>query len=496
MKITLKELFQKIGLQCEDDIEIDGIEFDSRKIKEGNLFVAISGHISDGHTFIQLAIDNGAVAIIGEKELKTHLSIPYYQVPNSRELLSKLANVFFQEPQHKHKIIGITGTNGKTTTAYMLHHILTSNGKSASLFGTVGYIVNGKQHESNLTTPDAISLQKMLHESNDEFVVMEVSSHGLDQYRVACPMFDYAVFTNLTHEHLDYHIDLESYFQIKKKLFQCLKKDGKAIVGTYTLWGERLYRELLEDNVPTFSFGQKRQRESIYLKSYTSTPKATFIVHDCGQDYQVRLKIPGKHNLLNALGSYICARDMGLAPGEVIFALESFAGAPGRFEEIVTPNDAKVIIDYAHTPDGLSHALETAACCINENLYHIFGFRGNRDKSKRKEMIKISQKLSNHVYLTLDDLNGIEKAQMLKELYELSKPYTKVTVIEDRTEAISHVMRLLKNGDGLIITGKGPEKYKEQYQYHTLTDRETVLRVIPELLRYDEFHHYNQNQQT
>lgn len=483
MKITLKKLFQQIGMQCDDDIEINGIEFDSRKVKEGNLFVAISGHVADGHTFVPAAVENGAVAVIGENVLKEDLPVPYYQVENSRKLLSIMANAFFQKPQHNHKIIGITGTNGKTTTAYMIHHILTSNGKSASLIGTVGYILNGKQHESNLTTPDAISLQKMIHESKDEFVVMEVSSHGLDQYRVACPMFDYALFTNLTLEHLDYHSDLESYYQIKKKLFNCLKNDGKAIVGTYTHWGERLYRELLESHNYILSFGQKKTRESTYLKSFNSTPKASFIVHDQGNDYQIRLKIPGKHNILNALGSYICARDMGFSPGEVITALESFKGAPGRFEEIITPNGAKIIIDYAHTPDGLSHALETAAFCIKQDLYHIFGFRGNRDKLKRKEMVKISQKHCKCVYLTLDDLNGVSKEQMLKELQELSSPYPNVMIIEDRTKAISEAVRLLQTGDGLIVTGKGPEKYQEQYEYHTLTDKETVLCVLRETIQ-------------
>lgn len=492
MKITLGKLFQQIGLQCDEDIEINAIEFDSRKVKKGNLFVAISGHISDGHTFIEEALENGAAAVIGEKELKEEVSVPYYQVANSRRLLSKMANAFFQEPQYKHKIIGITGTNGKTTTAYMLHHILTSNGKTASLIGTVGYTINGKQHESSLTTPDAISLQKMIHESDDEYVVMEVSSHGLDQYRVACPMFDYALFTNLTHEHLDYHFDLETYYQSKKRLFNCLKSDGKAIVGTYTLWGERLYRELFKEKIPIISYGQKKANKTIYLKSFTSTPTAAFVVYDHDEEYQIRMKIPGKHNLLNALGSYICARDMGFSPGEVIYALENFHGAPGRFEEIHTPTGAKVIIDYAHTPDGLSHALETATYCISKDLYHIFGFRGNRDTSKRKEMVEISQKHSHHVYLTLDDLNGIEKEQMVKELFELSKPYENVTVIEDRTEAISQIVRLLQNGDGLIITGKGPEKYKENYYYPTLTDKETVLRVLPELNMYNNI---NQNQE-
>ncbi|MDT8862172.1 UDP-N-acetylmuramoyl-L-alanyl-D-glutamate--2,6-diaminopimelate ligase [Alkalihalobacillus sp. MEB130] len=478
MNKTLSDLLKSLDIQGDKNVEITGIQLDSRKVKDGNLFVAVSGYESDGHTFIQSAIDNGAVAIIGEKNLKERLSVPYFQVHDSREALSVLANFFYDMPHTKHKMIGITGTNGKTTTSYMLHHILKHNGKTAARLGTVEYVINGDMRESNLTTPDTVLLQEMLHESEDEYVVMEVSSHGLDQYRVHGPMFDYALFTNLSHEHLDYHKDLENYYGTKKRLFQCLKNEGKGIVGTYGSWGERLYEELAEEFIPSISFGQSKEVESIFLKSFQTLPNVTVVIDDNGDEYVIKMKIQGEHNVYNAIGSYICAREIGLSPTDVVEALETFEGVPGRFETVKLLNGSKAFIDYAHTPDGLQYALKTAKECTDRYLYHIFGFRAKRDGSKRETMVEISQSHSDYVFLTLDDLNGTEKEDMVAELRELSKPYPNIVVIDDRTEAIAHVLSLLKKGDGLIITGKGPENYREEYRYQTRNDRETILKCM------------------
>ncbi|GAE36112.1 UDP-N-acetylmuramoyl-L-alanyl-D-glutamate--2,6-diaminopimelate ligase [Halalkalibacter akibai] len=482
MDKTLNELLNPLGIQGDADINITGIQFDSRKIKAGNLFVAISGYESDGHKFIESAIQNGAVVIIGEKELQEKFSVPYVQVRDSREALSNLANHFYDNPHNKHKMIGITGTNGKTTTSYLIHHILNHHGKTVARLGTVEYVINGNMRESSLTTPDAILLQQMLHESEDEYVVMEVSSHGLDQYRVHGPMFDYAVFTNLSHEHLDYHKDLESYYLAKKRLFRCLKNEGKGIVGTYSSWGNRLQEELAEELIPSLSFGQTTGGESIYLKSYQTFPDVKLVINDNGEEHIIKLNIQGEHNVYNALGSYICAREIGLTPREVIEGLETFKAVPGRFEEVSLENGAKAFIDYAHTPDGLQYALRTAKECTERNLYHLFGFRGKRDPSKRATMVEISQNISDFVFLTLDDLNGTDKELMLAELRELSKPYENIVVIDDRTEAIAYVLSLLQKGDGLIVTGKGPENYKEEYRYKTLNDKDTILKILQENL--------------
>jgi UDP-N-acetylmuramoyl-L-alanyl-D-glutamate--2,6-diaminopimelate ligase len=478
MKTPLKQLIQSIGVTCSYNIDIYGLAFDSRKVKKEYLFFAISGNESDGHNYIKSAIKNGAAAIVGEKELDEEIPIPYFRVDNSRKYLTILANQFYGMPHKKHKLIGITGTNGKTTTAYMLHHILNYNGKTASLLGTAGYYLNGVKYESNLTTPDPISLQKMMYDSHDEFVLMEVSSHGLDQHRVFGPMFDYALFTNLSHEHLDYHDNLEDYYQTKKKLFHCLKENGKGIIGAYTKWGERLYQELAEELVSVSSFAHKVKNEPIQLKSVNPGHHTTLLINDHEKEVRFKLKTPGLHNAYNAFGSYICSRDLGFETQQIVEALEHFEGAPGRFDIIQIPTGAKAIIDYAHTPDGLTHALITVRQLIEDDLYHIFGFRGKRDLTKREEMVRISQFLSNHVILTLDDLNGVDRDMMLDELYRLSRPYKNIVVIEDRTEAIAYALHQLNKEDGLIITGKGHENYKETFSMKTISDKDTIHSIL------------------
>jgi UDP-N-acetylmuramoyl-L-alanyl-D-glutamate--2,6-diaminopimelate ligase len=481
MKITLHKLLEQVGLVCDADVEVHGIQSDSREVNPGDLFVAVPGFESDGHHFIHSAIERGAVAIIGERVITDEIYIPYYHVDNTREVLFLLTNYFYQMPQNKHKMIGITGTNGKTTTAYLIREILTYNGKTSSLVGTVVYSLNGVEHKSTLTTPDTISIQKILHESNDEYVVMEVSSHGLDQYRVAGSMFDYALFTNLSHEHLDYHSNLEDYYLAKKRLFQYLKKDGKAIIGAYNPWGERLIAELAEELVPSIPYCHKDGEGPITIKSMVAAPKAEIVLLDHGIEFTLPLNIVGKHNLYNVLGSYFCARELGFLPEEIIPALQSFNGVPGRFEVIPLPNDTKAIVDYAHTPDGLYHALKTAKECIDQDVYHVFGFRGKRDISKRAAMVNISQSLAKHVYLTLDDLNGEDKETMLVDLQELSNNYSNVTIVDDRTLAIRHALKNLNTGDGLIVTGKGSETYKDDYNYPTVTDKETILQAATEI---------------
>ncbi|WP_342431430.1 UDP-N-acetylmuramoyl-L-alanyl-D-glutamate--2,6-diaminopimelate ligase [Neobacillus sp. FSL H8-0543] len=481
MKITLHKLLEQVGLVCDVSIEVYGIQSDSRKVNHGDLFVAVPGFESDGHHFIKSAIDRGAVAIIGERVITDQIPTPYYHVDNTREVLFTLTNFFYQMPQNKHKMIGITGTNGKTTTAYLIHEILSYNGKTSSLLGTVVYSLNGVEHQSTLTTPDTISIQKILHESNDEYVVMEVSSHGLDQYRVAGSMFDYALFTNLSHEHLDYHSNLEDYYLAKKKLFQYLKKDGKAIIGAYNPWGERLNAELAEELIPAIPYCHKEVKGPISIKSMVTAPKAQVVLEDHGNEFTLQLNIVGKHNIYNVLGSYFCARELGFLPEEIIPPLQAFNGVPGRFEIINLPNNSKAIVDYAHTPDGLYHALSTAKECIEQDVYHVFGFRGKRDISKREAMVKISQRLAKQVFLTLDDLNGVEKETMLDDLRKLSNEYPNVAVIDDRTLAIRHALKFLDNGDGLIVTGKGSEKYKDDYKFPSATDKETILQAAAEI---------------
>ncbi len=447
-----------------------GVQCHSKRVESGNLYIAIPGTAVDGHHFIKEAIDRGAKAVVGERELT--LSVPYFKVDNARKTYALLASEFFGHPSLKHKVIGITGTNGKTTTAYLLKHLLEANGKTCSMFGTVGHYINGKMTQSKNTTPDSLTLQSLMYESSDEFIVMEASSHGIDQDRITGTHFDHALFTNLSHDHLDYHENMNEYFAVKSKLFSMLKKEGSAIVGGYCPWGRKLQTILKVQGITTYTFGENQENHLQLL----AVGKHTFTVKDNDDVVHCQFPMPGKHNIWNAIQVYLTAKQLGFDKDATCQALASFKGVPGRFETFPHPRGVHVIVDYAHTPDGVKHCLETAKALTTHKLIHIFGFRGNRDHSKRKMMLAISARVSDEVILTLDDLNGEPLEQLEIQMNELVELVGcgKCKVILDRTKAIEHAWYGASKGDTVIITGKGPEEYKEVFTYPCRSDRETL----------------------
>jgi UDP-N-acetylmuramoyl-L-alanyl-D-glutamate--2,6-diaminopimelate ligase len=453
------------------DIDINTIQFQSGLVRNGDMFVAIRGLTNDGHDYIDEAIANGAAVIVGEKNLRFN-KVPYYYVPDARDALGKMAAAFYNYPAFNHTTIGITGTNGKTTTAYMIRHLLTSAKQSCSLISTVANYINGMEQKSTATTPDALELQRMLKQSNDEFCVMEVSSHGIDQKRVEGTEFDFGIFTNLTHEHFDYHIDFHQYFEIKSKLFNRLKSHGEAIVNSSCPWGKKLIARLRAEGIPVYTFGE------------TSTDDLQFVTNDnsvvtvrwLGKLWKFSLPMPGLHNIQNALASILLALRLGIDIQTIKSASETFAGVPGRYEIYQHSSGVRVIVDYAHTPDGLEQFLRTVYNEKRKKLVHIFGFRGNKDLSKREMMIQISAQYCDEIILTYDDLNGIKKEKMESELDNLSKLLVKrkTLIIYDRTKAIEYAWENAVAGDDIVITGKGPEIYREKYALPTVTDSETV----------------------
>ncbi|MBD8068198.1 UDP-N-acetylmuramoyl-L-alanyl-D-glutamate--2,6-diaminopimelate ligase [Bacillus sp. PS06] len=461
--ITIKSILKK---------GISGVHFDSREINEGNLFIAISGTAMDGHQFIKQAIENGAAAIIGEKEL-TDLNVPYYKTSNSRLALAKVASEFYNHPWKRPIMIGITGTNGKTTTSYLLRHILETQGISCSLIGTVKHIINGKDFYSTQTTPDPILLQKLLVESTDEVIIMEVSSHGLDQNRVCGLKFDIGIFTNLSHDHLDYHSDLDSYFLVKSKLFTLLKSEGEAIIGTYSSWGKKLQEKLNLPSSRIFSFGTDAQDDYELIEWNQGNHRC--IIRDFTEKQSFLQPIPGLHNVWNTLGAYSVARRLKIEAKDIQEALLTFPGVPGRFETYSYAERPTVVVDYAHTPDGLDHTLKTAKSQHHSQLFHIFGFRGNRDHSKRETMLQISVFYSDFVILTLDDLNNEDYESLVKEMKRMASNIgNNIKIIPDRTLAIEYAWKNASEKDLIIITGKGPETYKQEFVYPCNSDKETI----------------------
>lgn len=475
--MKLNALLERIDKSVNDsmgDLDIDGISTNSSKIKPNDIFVAINGYRVDGHDFIQNAIDAGAKIVIGEKNI-TGLSVPYIKVENSRFALAQLACEFYGNPSKNKKMIGITGTNGKTTTSYMLKHILESAGKKCSLFGTVKNVINGKTAPSTNTTPDALELNKQLSLSEDEYIIMEISSHGLSQYRVNGVEFDFCLFTNLDQDHLDYHRDMEEYFSVKASLFDQLKPEGKAIINQYCSWGQKLAEQLVANNRTIHVIGDQQHHDLQIniLKSGNS-----IITFENASNINLKLNILGKHNILNAAMAFLTASKIGISPEEILQALELFPGVPGRFEMFQHPKGATIVVDYAHTADAFNHCLQTAKEEGANRIFHIFGFRGNRDISKRGGMVNVSKEISDVHILTFDDLNDVSYEEMEEALNVLSQGGY---IIPDRTLAIKRVLEDACAGDWVCITGKGAEKYQQEFEIPTTSDIETVQFLIEQL---------------
>ncbi|MCU9612869.1 UDP-N-acetylmuramoyl-L-alanyl-D-glutamate--2,6-diaminopimelate ligase [Caldibacillus lycopersici] len=482
LKHVLKNLpFESNLPKYLENLEIIGIADNSMEVADNFLFIAVKGIHTDGHDYIEEAIANGAAIIIGEKPMSYKTSIPYLQVDNSRKAVGQIAKNFYNNPAANKTMVGITGTNGKTTTSYLIKHLLENSGKTCTLIGTIENIINGEVFHSYNTTPSALVLQKILAESKDEVVIMEVSSHGLSQHRVEGIEFDYCLFTNLDHEHLDYHETMDNYFQTKLLLFDYLKKHGKAIVNSDNPWGEKLANILKMRRIPVYSIG-KAPANQMQIRSFNNS---TIEFSDNNDLIQMKSPIAGVHNMYNILMAYTCATLFGINKSAIMSSLSKFRGVNGRFEMFKHTNGATIIVDYAHTQDAVLHCLTTAKQFSANHITHIFGFRGDRDISKRKEMLTVSSILSDRYILTFDDLNSMSESAMTQQLNQLQTNYgnEKGRIITDRTLAIQWAMENSHAQDWILITGKGHEKYKQLFQLPTESDKETVLYVMEQNYR-------------
>lgn len=473
-KMKLKELISCLACEIDEqhgEIEIKGISTNSKETLPNELFVAIQGYQTDGHQYIDNAIAAGAIAVVGEKKLD-HVTVPYFQIENGRSALAQLACTFYNHPSKRKTMIGITGTNGKTTTSYMLKHILESTGNKCALFGTVQNEINGKVCNSANTTPCPLQLNKQLNASRDEYILMEVSSHGIAQHRVTGVEFDYCLFTNLDHDHLDFHKTIDDYFSVKARLFDQMKPTGRAIINRGDRYGEILANRLLNNNSTFYSMGDKPHHD-LHLTSI-QTRKGTFALQK-NSIHTLQLQIDGKHNILNAALAFLTASKIGIPPEEIIQALESFSGVPGRFEKITHPKGTTIIVDYAHTADAFNYCLETAKEEGANRIFHVFGFRGNRDTTKRKDMIQNSKSNSDVQILTFDDLNDLSQEEMKEALEQVNDG---CLIIPDRTLAIQKAIDEADANDWVFITGKGAEMYQQDFELPTSSDIDTVNFLV------------------
>ena len=461
--MLIAELLQQAGYSdhCLPAREITGITSNSENVQKGNLFVAIRGLHHDGHLFVHRAIEKGAVAVVAERALECANVLV---VPDTREALARLLDAWYGHPAKKLRLIGITGTNGKTSVSYMVWSLLRQAGYSCGLIGTVECRLNDQVLSSpnpsilaNMTTPDPAELYRLLGDMRDggaEYVIMEVSSHALAFSKVAPLIYERAIFTNLTPDHLDLHGDMESYFMEKKKLFASCRGAVVSCLGSY---GERLANELeaplwrLDDACLNSVQQQGCDGVSFSLKT------------ENGQRERFYLPIPGEFSVENGALAALTAMSLGLQTEQIQAGLRQFTGVKGRMERVDEGDvDFSVFIDYAHTPDALEKLLYSARsfCPRDGRVVVVFGCGGDRDRGKRAEMGRVASKLADFLILTADNSRSERTEDILRDILRGTNKEKPYKVIPDRRAAISYAIESAKKNDVILLAGKGHEEYE------------------------------------
>ncbi len=468
--------------------EISAIEYDSRKVKEGALFVAIRGLKTDGHQFIEHAVKSGARAVVCEEFPKTLDSeTVYIRVENSRIALALLAKRFYDAASEKLVMIGVTGTNGKTTTTMLIHSILTHAGVKAGLLGTIAYKIGDETIDAERTTPEAVELHaffdKMI-KANCKACVMEVSSHALELRRVHGIRYDIAVFTNLTRDHLDFHGTMENYFRAKKILFDSLDEKAVAITNQDDLYGERI---VADTKATIIRYGieeshQKRADVSATVHSFQLYGTSATLRAN-GDEHLQTIRHIGKFNLYNVLAAYSAGKAMKFTHEEIMRGISRCDGVPGRMEQIWSKDHRCAIVDYAHTPDALLNVIRAIqeVKSPEAKLITLFGCGGDRDKGKRPLMGEIAERESDIVILTSDNPRTENPETILDEIEAGMTKTKRYYRIADRQAAIRKGISLLGHGDVLLVAGKGHETYQEiQGVKYPFDDRLVIQQIFDE----------------
>ncbi|MDP8313745.1 MAG: UDP-N-acetylmuramoyl-L-alanyl-D-glutamate--2,6-diaminopimelate ligase [Candidatus Celaenobacter antarcticus] len=468
------EDYTELGNKPTRDIDISGISFDTRNLEKGDLFVAIKGIDADGHKYINKAIEKGASAVLFEDE--THKlqdkNIPFIKARNSREALARIAAAFYGFPARKLKIIGVTGTDGKTTTSTLIHHILNETGHKAGLITSINVIIGDRVFQTGFhtTTPDALSIQKYLAEmvaAGTEYAVIETSSHGLAQYRVEACEYDIAVLTNITSEHLDFHKSREEYIHAKAHLFELLslsyKKNNVPKISVLN-YDDPSYSTLTKyDADQHFSFGLSNKADFWADKILHNETKLKFNVHTPIDEFEIASPLLGEYNVYNILAAVTVAYSQNIPKDRIISAIDSLQNIKGRMELIPhTHGDFNVIIDFAHTANALEQALRSVRVFTKNRIHVVFGSAGLRDIQKRKEMGIIAGKLADKIYITAEDPRTESVEAIIEEVatgcaQEGRKEGIDFFMVPDREEAIEKAIISAQDGDTVITCGKAHE---------------------------------------
>ena len=453
-----------------NDLEIflkkfDNLSLNSKQISKNTVFIAYPGNKHDGREFIQEAIENGAAGIIFEsKNLKKNLnlSIPNISISDLKNKLAAISSQFYEYPSKKISIIGITGTNGKTTSAYWLSQCLNHLKIKTAFIGTLGYGDLKKLKKSQNTTPSAIDLQrsiKEIYKKKYKYVAMEVSSHGIKEQRINNIEFKQRLFTNLSRDHLDYHKTMSEYAEVKKK-FMLSEKNGNIIVNIDDKVGQSIFNNsVLPDNKKvSFSIYKKSKIQATNIRQDHNN--LSFDLNYYGKSFPVRLKLIGIFNIYNVLGVIGCLSTMGFEVNQIINSLKKIKQVPGRTEFIKKSKDLpSVMIDYAHTADALENILKSIKNNSFKKIILVFGCGGDRDKGKRKEMAKIAEEYADHSLITSDNSRNENPKDIIEDI---SKHFDQEPIkIIDRKEAICEAIKMADKGDLVVIAGKGHEEYQE-----------------------------------
>ena len=483
MKV-LKDILYKVGIEAvhgTTDIAISKIEFDSRKVELNDVFVAIKGTLSDGHDYIQKALNHGAIAIICQEFPSVIVNgVTYIKVKDSNEALALLATNFYENPSEKIRLVGVTGTNGKTTIASLLYQLFKKAGYKVGLLSTVKIMVDEQEFKATHTTPDSLTINRYLDlmvQEGCEFCFMEVSSHGVHQKRAEGLQFEGGIFTNLSHDHLDYHNSFAEYRDVKKSFFDNLPKNAFALTNAD------------DKNGAVMLQNTKARKLSYALKSYADY-KAQILENQLSglllkiNDNEVWVKLIGSFNAYNLLAIYGVAVELGIEKMEALRLLSELESVSGRFQYIISESKITAIVDYAHTPDALENVLKTIENIRtnNEQLITVVGCGGDRDKTKRPIMANIASTISDKVIFTSDNPRTEDPEIIIKEMEKGVEPqnFKKTVSILDRKQAIKTACQLANPNDIILIAGKGHETYQEingvRYDFDD-------LKIVTELLQ-------------
>lgn len=464
------------------DVTIKTLAYDSRKVVPDSLFVALRGSKSDGHEFIDKAIKQGATVIVAEIAPPDNCAATWVHVNNSREALAAMAVVMHDDPSQHMLVAAVTGTNGKTTTAYLLHYLLNHAQLRCGLIGTVVYDTGAESKVATHTTPESLELQGLLSEmiaNGCRAVVMEASSHALQQHRMRGVKVDAAIFTNLTQDHLDYHGSMDEYFKAKSSLFETTAalKNGKLIINSDDTWGRRLL-EQYKDHPGVYRYGLGVNANYRAVNPRYDLTGTSYELERKGRSLLVRSPLIGQFNVYNSLAAIAAAHVMGCNLRDTVRAMEHAPQIPGRMERVTERERFHIFVDYAHTPDGIINALSSARSLRPGRIITVFGCGGDRDRMKRPLMARAAEEGSDICILTSDNPRFEDPLKIMEDARKGFK-HESHTLIADRREAIHVAISHANDGDLVLIAGKGHETYQEiNGVRHSFDDRRVVKQQL------------------